>query len=102
LTEFEFERGEILSNLTLLEDHAQKFPCPWCMEKHLSKVIGYAEEIAMGKEGDEKLLEEMAEAMRDWRRKIQELKGHSHSHTKEQEIECSAEHPELCVDHAEN
>ena len=58
---FEFERGELLSNLTLLEDHAQEFQCPYCMEKHLSKVIGYAEEIAEGREGDEKIMEALAD-----------------------------------------
>jgi len=78
MTEFEFERGELLSNLTLLEDHADKFPCPWCMEKHLSKVIGYAEEIAMG--GENGKMRKMAEDMREWRRYVQGAKGHSHSH----------------------
>ena len=38
MSEFEFERSEILTNLALLEDHAQKFPCPYCMEKHLKAV----------------------------------------------------------------
>jgi len=80
MTEFEFERGEILTNLTLLEDHAQKFQCPYCMEKHLSKIVGYAEEVAMGKEGDEKEMEELAEFAREWRRKIQGAKEHSHEH----------------------
>ena len=52
------------------------------MEKHTSKIIGYAEEIAMGKEGDEKMLDELAEQARTWRRKVQGLKegGHSHEH----------------------
>ena len=81
MTEFEFERGEILTNLTLLEDHGQKFPCPFCIEKHLSKVVGYAEEIAMGKEGDEKEMEQLAEFARDWRRKIQGAKEHKHAHS---------------------
>jgi len=80
MTEFEFERGEILTNLTLLEDHGQKFPCPFCIEKHLSKVVGYAEEIAMGKEGDEKEMAELAEFARDWRRKLQGAKEHKHEH----------------------
>jgi len=102
---FEFERGELLSNLTLLEDHAQEFQCPYCMEKHLSKVIGYAEEIAEGREGDEKTMEALAddmrtarseivkfkeketpdskyqpyvEAFRKWRRKLQGVAEHSH------------------------
>lgn len=78
MTEFEFERGEILTNLTLLEDHGQKFPCPFCIEKHLSKVVGYAEEIAMGKEGDEKAMEQLAEFAREWRRRLQGAKEHKH------------------------
>lgn len=80
MTEFEFERGELLSNLTLLEDHAQKFHCPYCEEKHLSKIIGYTDEIAMGKEGDEKELEELGNWAREWRRKLQGAKEHSHEH----------------------
>jgi len=72
---FEFERGELLSNLTLLEDHAQEFQCPYCMEKHLSKVIGYAEEIAEGREGDEKTMEALADDMRTARREIAKFKG---------------------------
>ncbi len=104
-TEFEFERGEIISNLTLLEDHGFKAPCPFCMEKHEAKIIGYAEEIAAGKEGDEAMLTELAEAMRkireytnqgktkaltdkeyeivgemarQWRRKLQGAQDHTH------------------------
>jgi len=80
VTEFPFERGEILNNLVLLEDHAQKFACPYCMEKHTSKIIGYTEEIAMGKEGDEKMLEQLGADAREWRRKIQGLKEGGHSH----------------------
>jgi hypothetical protein len=72
---FEFERGELLSNLTLLEDHAQEFQCPYCMEKHLSKVIGYAEEIAEGREGDEKTMESLADDMRTARSDIVKFKG---------------------------
>ena len=72
---FEFERGQLLSNLTLLEDHAQEFQCPYCMEKHLSKIIGYAEEIAGGREGDEKTLEALADEMRNVRREIVKFKG---------------------------
>ena len=72
---FEFERGELLSNLTLLEDHAQEFQCPYCMEKHLSKVIGYAEEIAEGREGDEKTMEALANDMRTTRSEIVKYKG---------------------------
>jgi hypothetical protein len=72
---FEFERGELLSNLTLLEDHAQEFQCPYCMEKHLSKVIGYAEEIAEGREGDEKTMEALADDMRTARSEIVKFKG---------------------------
>ena len=78
MTEFEFERSEILTNLALLEDHAQKFPCPFCMEKHLSKVIGYAEEIDMGERDAE--MEELADWARKWRRRIQGAKEHSHSY----------------------
>lgn len=77
MTEFQFERGELLSNLTLLEDHADKFQCPYCMEKHTSKIIGYAEEIAMGGE-DVKMMKKLAEQAREWRRKVQGAKEHSH------------------------
>lgn len=77
MSEFEFERGEILTNLTLLEDHADKFQCPYCMEKHASKIIGYAEEIAMGGE-DVEQMKRLAEDARKWRRQIQGAKEHSH------------------------
>src|SRR4030042_1957548 len=73
--EFDFERGEILTNLTLLEDHATKFHCPFCEEKPLSKLIGYAEEIAAGKEGDEATMQKFAEEMRSWREKISKDNG---------------------------
>ena len=76
--EFDFERNEILTNLTLLEDHAEKFPCPYCMEKHTSKIIGYAEEIALGE--NDKEMQRLAEDAREWRRTIQGAKEHSHSH----------------------
>lgn len=79
MSEFEFERGEILTNLVLLEDHADKFPCPYCMEKHTSKIIGYAEEIAHGGE-DVKEMERLAVEARKWRRQIQGAKEHSHTH----------------------
>jgi len=78
LGEFDFERGEILTNLVLLEDHAEKFQCPYCMEKHASKIIGYAEEIALGER--DKNMEKLAEQAREWRRKIQGAKEHSHDH----------------------
>ena len=102
MTEFEFERGELLSNLTLLEDHAQKFHCPYCEEKHLSKIIGYTDEIAMGKEGDEKELEALGNWAREWRRKLQGAKEHSHEHAGNPRTrkflphgltECEKEHP---------
>ena len=76
--EFDFEKNEILTNLVLLEDHAEKFPCPFCMEKHASKVIGYAEEIALGENDAE--MKKLAEEAREWRRTIQGAKGHSHKH----------------------
>jgi len=101
VSEFEFERGEILTNLTLLEDHADKFQCPFCMEKHLSKVIGYAEEIAMGGE-DVEQMKRLAEDARTWRRKIQGAKEHSHSdnpaprkHQPFAWTECEKQHPEV-------
>lgn len=102
MTEFEFERGEILTNLTLMEDHAQKFPCPYCMEKHASKIIGYAEEVALGKEGDEKEMEKLAEDAREWRRKIQGAKEHKHDHVKKEHVtsvKCdSKKHKEMLAD----
>ena len=76
--EFDFEKNEILTNLVLLEDHAEKFPCPFCMEKHSSKVIGYAEEIALGEDDPE--MRKLAEEAREWRRTIQGAKSHSHTH----------------------
>ena len=76
--EFDFERNEILTNLVLLEDHAEKFPCPFCMEKHSSKIVGYAEEIALGENDAE--MRKLAEDARKWRRTIQGAKEHSHSH----------------------
>jgi len=78
--EFDFERGEILTNLVLLEDHAEKFPCAYCMEKHASKIIGYAEEIALGENDPE--MKKLAEEARKWRRTIQGAKSghHEHSH----------------------
>lgn len=77
MSEFEFERGEILTNLVLLEDHAQKFQCPYCMEKHSSKIIGYAEEISQGGESVDEM-EKLAADARKWRRSIQGAKEHSH------------------------
>lgn len=44
------------------------------MEKHLSKIIGYAEEIEAGKEGDEETMKELAIEMRKLRQVDQELK----------------------------
>ena len=118
--EFEFERGEILSNIVLLEDHAQKFACPFCMEKHASKIIGYAEEIALGsKNSEDKMLEKLAEDAREWRRQIQGLKeeGHAHKHIEGNPrtraflphglTECEKEHPSVqkklssCIKQAE-
>jgi len=81
VTEFEFEKNEILTNLTLLEDHANKFQCPYCMEKHLSKIVGYAEEIAMGGE-DVTQMKKLAETARKWRREIQGAKQHTHANPK--------------------
>lgn len=77
MTEFEFERGELLSNLTLLEDHAAKFQCPYCMEKHSSKIIGYAEEISLGGE-DQVNMKKLAKDARKWRRYVQGAKEHKH------------------------
>jgi hypothetical protein len=86
------------------------------MEKHLSKIIGYAEEVAAGKEGDEKELLEFAEQMRkareldvqlkkkdipgafeqigelarQWRRKLQGAENHTHADTIEtHKVKCS-------------
>jgi len=78
MSEFQFERGEILTNLVLLEDHADKFQCPFCMEKHLSKIIGYADEISLGGE-DVKNMKKLAETARKWRREIQGAKSHTHN-----------------------
>lgn len=90
--EFEFERGEILINLTLLEDHAVKFPCSYCMEKHSSKIIGYAEEIALGEKNKD--MEKLAEQARDWRRQIQGAKTHKHEHADTCTVKCKEKHPE--------
>lgn len=103
MTEFEFERGEILTNLVLLEDHADKFQCPYCMEKHSSKIIGYAEEIALGGE-DVVEMKKLAEDARKWRREIQGAKEHSHEHNPSPKkrrylphglTECEKKHPKV-------
>ena len=78
MSEFTFEKNEILTNLTLLEDHAQKFPCEFCMEKHISKIIGYSEEIVVG--GENGVYKKLGEQARRWRREIQGAKSHSHVH----------------------
>ena len=98
--EFDFERNEILTNLVLLEDHAEKFQCPYCMEKHTSKIIGYAEEIALGE--NDKEMEKLAEDARKWRRTIQGAKEHSHSHNPRRRrykpyawTECEKKHPKV-------
>jgi len=100
--EFDFEKGEILTNLTLLEDHGDKFPCPFCIEKHLSKVIGYAEEVSLGE--DDKEMKELAEWAREWRRKIQGAKEHSHDNPRTRGFlphgltgltECEKEHSDI-------
>lgn len=69
MTEFPEERGEMLNNLVLLEDHGfkQSLMCPYCAEKHISKILGYAEEIAAGGED--------VEAMRQLASDFQALKG---------------------------
>jgi hypothetical protein len=77
------------------------------MEKHTSKIIGYAEEIEAGKEGDEAIMKQLAidmraarqlenelkkkdipnafeklgEIARVWRRKLQGAENHSHADT---------------------
>lgn len=70
------ERGLLFQNLTLLEDHgmgkAQR--CPYCAEKHASKIGGYASEIAAGREGDEKIMLELAAVAQQWFERIQPLK----------------------------
>ena len=76
MSEFTFEKNEILTNLTLLEDHAQKFPCEYCMEKHISKIIGYSEEIVLG--GENGVYKKLGEQARRWRREIQGAKEHTH------------------------
>jgi len=97
--EFDFERGEILTNLTLLEDHAEKFPCPYCMEKHASKIIGYAEEISLGEHDKE--MEKLAKEAREWRRLIQGAKEHSHDNPKPRQYapyawtECEKKYPKV-------
>lgn len=98
MSEFEFERNEILTNLVLLEDHADKFQCPYCMEKHASKIIGYAEEIAMG--GENGGMKELAEQARKWRRQIQGAKEHSHNPKKRKYLphgltKCEKKHPKV-------
>lgn len=76
MTEFSVERGELLTNLTLLEDHGYgNAPrCPYCMEKHTSKIAGYADEIAAGREGDQDLMSQLAEKAKEWRDRCQPLK----------------------------
>lgn len=44
------------------------------MEKHASKIGGYAGEIAAGHEGDEKVMFDLAEKAQDWFKRIQPLK----------------------------
>lgn len=75
-SEFEVERGELLTNLTLMEDHGYgNAPrCPYCMEKHSSKIAGYADEIAAGQEGDEAEMTKLADDAKKWREQIQVLK----------------------------
>ncbi len=77
VSEFEVERGELLTNLTLLEDHGYgNAPrCPYCMEKHSSKIAGYADEIAAGHEGDQKIMADLADKAKNWRQRIQILKS---------------------------
>lgn len=116
-TQFEVERGELLSNFVLLEDHVigNAPRCPFCMEKHIAGIKGYSEEIAKGKEGDEQTLLKLAEESekmmqianmlkkknvpeafeqvgvwaRAWRRKLQGAEGHNHSEINHKVIPCS-------------
>lgn len=76
-SEFEVERGELMTNLTLLEDHGYGSAprCPYCMEKHTSKIAGYADEIAAGKEGDEQVMSDLADKAKEWRSRVQSLKA---------------------------
>ena len=75
-SEFETERLNLMADLTLLEDHgtgkAQK--CPYCMEKHSSKISGYAFEIAAGAEGDENLLPALGDKAQEWQKRCNQLK----------------------------
>lgn len=119
-TEFADERAEIINNLVLEEDHGtkKKLMCPFCAEKHASKIIGYADEIATGNEPDKELMEQLANTFRDvkdklipelkkhptekgfnilaqlareWRRRLQGAGEHSHSESCEHQLaECIA------------
>ena len=76
VSEFETERSNLMQDLTLLEDHGfgKAANCPYCMEKHSSKIAGYAFEIAAGAEGDEKVLTELGDKAQEWQKRCNILK----------------------------
>lgn len=121
-TEFETERIALMDNLTLLEDHGSGVTanCPYCMEKHSSKIAGYAFEIAAGKEEDYEIMTQLGDIAqewqkrciklkdthdkkefeaigieaRDWRRKIQG----AHTHKGEHDVDCIGSNCEVRMD----
>lgn len=75
-SEFETERAALMEDLTLLEDHGagKTANCPYCMEKHSSKIAGYAYEIAAGNEPDKTLLTQLGDKAQEWQKRCNKLK----------------------------
>ena len=68
-----FHRDKITGNLIQLQDHLREYQCPECIDKHALSVISYMEEeLATNPNASPELLE-LAEKVREIRRRIQEM-----------------------------
>jgi len=71
-------REEMVKNLIQAEDHLRKDFCPECLDKHLLGGEAYMEEELSTNPDAERELLELAEKVRQIRRKIQEMNNIKH------------------------
>jgi hypothetical protein len=69
-----YTKDEIKKNLVLLEAHGKNYPCPECINKHLTAVEGLAEEGTLMTQIPEERSQflKMADWARNMRRQLQE------------------------------
>lgn len=94
----EYTKEQIAKNLILLEEHLKNYQCPYCLEKHLLAIEGYAEEGMPMSDKDRPAFIQIADWAQDHRtkkfdrdksvaeaRKFRESmqKAHSHVHGSE-------------------